>query len=78
MRSLYLLFVKSNKSENSIGKIYNSDLSQLINYIFLFFIRPFIRTTKDDYGFKIYNKYLTQMVYNNSYLFWISKNKCNS
>ncbi len=71
MRNLYISFVTSNKSESSIGKIYNSELSQLINFIFLFFIRPFIRTTKDDFGFTIYLNDLNKMVTNCFILFGI-------
>jgi len=71
MRNLYVSFVASNKSGDSIGKIYNSEVSQLINYIFLFFIRPFIRTTKDDLGFAIYLNDLNKMVYNSFILFGV-------
>jgi len=71
MRSLFLSFIKSNKSKESIGNIYNSEPSQLINYIFLFFIRPFIRTTQDDFGFKLYNDNLIQMIYNSFILFGV-------
>ncbi len=71
MRNLYTSFITSDKSKDIIGKIYNSELSQLINFIFLFFIRPFIRTTKDDLGFTIYLKDLNQMVFNSFILFGI-------
>lgn len=69
MRNLYVSYATSNKSSNSISSIYNSETSQLINFIFLFFIRPFIRTTKEDLGFSIYLGNLNSMVYNCFILF---------
>lgn len=71
MRNLYVSYITSNKSGISIGKIYNSEISQLVNYVFLFFIRPFIRTTKDDLGFSIYLYDLSQMVNNSFILFGV-------